>query len=264
MLTSLLPGIRELRTPLAAGYIYAMALLLITGEHVPDRKDAPPALAPFYELVAWAGKPATLAASIFVAYVLGSMLELSPVGVARLTSGHLLKAKASPDGPIVYSSPLLSSRSMRDLVRYARSRLGLAQSARRLSPADEAVLAEGLTRLLSELPELRTRLYAANQDLYGDYDRKAAEASFKVNVGLAGIVLSFAANEKLDASWTLLCVPMLFLIFRGVIADREAKTVLVEALVADQIQSPGFEAFAAREGRRDAPAAPTVAPDFDT
>lgn len=131
-------------------------------------------------------------------------------------------------------------------MRYVRSRLFPTQRTLRLSNEDEAVLGEGLAALLSELPELRTRLYAANKDLYGDYDRKAAEATFKVNVGLAGIFLSFAASAMLNAWWTLLCIVMFLLIFRGIIADREAKTVLVEALVADQLQSPKFEALAAR------------------
>ncbi|MFB7545587.1 hypothetical protein ACFC0N_37475 [Streptomyces zaomyceticus] len=251
MLTSLLPGIRELRTPLAAGYIYVVTLLLLFGEHLPTEEEAPAPLEPFYALVEWAGKPAAFASSIFIAYLLGSMLELSPVAVARLTSGPLLRAKPTPSGRIMYSSPLLSRRSMRDLVVYARGRLWPTQQAETLSPEDEDALSEGLTKLLSELPELRTRLYAANQDLYGDYDRKAAEASFKVNVGIAGIALSFAARAVLNPWWTLACAAMFLLILRGIVADREAKTVLVEALAADQVQSPQFDAFVAKQTSGD-------------
>jgi hypothetical protein len=87
--------------------------------------------------------------------------------------------------------------------------------------------------LLQDLPQLRTRLYTASKDMYGDYDRLVAEADLRVNVGLAGTVLSFVLASQVDALGVVLCIPMTFLAYRGLTKLREANDLLVQAVVTE-------------------------------
>jgi hypothetical protein len=114
-----------------------------------------------------------------------------------------------------------------------------------LSPKDtEGWVAMAFDRIFDDLPQLRTRLFGASKDLYGDYDRLAAEADLKVNVGLAGIVLSVVAAIEVEQPWwTVLCGPMIFLIYRGFAASRQSNDVIVQAIVTDVIKSPKFESW---------------------
>ena len=86
MLASLLPGLRDLRTPLAVGYLWVVALWLLLHDWWPESVEAATGPTKFlYELSALLGSAATLAALSFVVYLLGSMLRwrhlFSPLGV---------------------------------------------------------------------------------------------------------------------------------------------------------------------------------------
>jgi hypothetical protein len=78
VLASLLPGLREIRTPLAVGYIWLLNLWLIFADILP--RAAPRTgfvLAHRFELGGLLGRAAVLAALSFVGYILGSLLRLS-------------------------------------------------------------------------------------------------------------------------------------------------------------------------------------------
>jgi hypothetical protein len=71
MLASLLPGLRELRAPLAAGYIWLLGLWL-TLTAMPAQPDYSAGIyRQLTDLANWVGKPTVLVASAFVAYLIG-------------------------------------------------------------------------------------------------------------------------------------------------------------------------------------------------
>jgi hypothetical protein len=83
-LASLLPGLRDLRAPLAAGYLWLLTVWLALAEHVPDRDEATTGLfSSVYrldDLVTAIGLGVALS---FVAYVLGMLsqgLLIPPIG----------------------------------------------------------------------------------------------------------------------------------------------------------------------------------------
>jgi hypothetical protein len=83
VLMNLLPGLRELRAPLAAGYLWLIALWLWLGRMgwVPAKR--PPGsgeVARLWDLGGTLGRTVVLAAVTFVAYLVGSFLEMDPVG----------------------------------------------------------------------------------------------------------------------------------------------------------------------------------------
>jgi hypothetical protein len=75
MLATLLPGIRDLRTPLATGYLWLVALWLVVHNHVPKSlHEAHGPLRSLYELGGILGQGALVAAVSFIAYIMGSIL----------------------------------------------------------------------------------------------------------------------------------------------------------------------------------------------
>jgi len=88
VLASLLPGIRELRAPLAAGFIWVAFFYLVLGS--PVRADAPGPIQELLELSDSFGTALTGVAVSFIAYLIGSLSQdffgqVLPVGVARLS-----------------------------------------------------------------------------------------------------------------------------------------------------------------------------------
>jgi hypothetical protein len=76
VLTTLLPGLRDLRTPLAVGYLWIVVLWLITNRWVPRSvQQATGPIKSLYEFGAILGGTVVLAALTFVAYLIGSILS---------------------------------------------------------------------------------------------------------------------------------------------------------------------------------------------
>jgi hypothetical protein len=71
MLASLLPGLRTIRAPLAAGYVLLLAALLAFAPVYPSRSQATGVVADLYSLYDAAGKGPAFAAITFAAYLVG-------------------------------------------------------------------------------------------------------------------------------------------------------------------------------------------------
>jgi hypothetical protein len=79
MLASLLPGLRDLRTPLTVGYLWLICGWLWFHRVLPRRDTARGAMEDLYHLYGILPPAAGLAALSFIAYFLGSILELDPL-----------------------------------------------------------------------------------------------------------------------------------------------------------------------------------------
>ncbi|MGX1135666.1 hypothetical protein RKD49_007856 [Streptomyces glaucescens] len=266
MLTSLLPGLRELRTPLAIGYLYLLSLFLLVGNQIPTKAEAQHPLDLLYGIVGWTGKPAALAVGTFAAYLVGSVLEVHATTVNRtirsfLEWGYRTAAREEPQewgssaetveqtveglSRVTALQTELTGLTTNTLIRYA---------VEKLDDVDEVLPA--LAALVEDLPQLRTRLYREDKDLYGDYDRLTAAADFKVNVGFSTIVLSVVAAVLVEPLWSLLSVPMAFLFYRGLSTAKQANDVLVQAIVTDVVKSPSFDAYVPSSRPEERPAPP--------
>ena len=74
MLTNLLPGFRDLRAPLAAGYLWLATVWVWFAQNLPGSpSDATGFLKKVYELAGVAGRPAIGIALSFAAYLIGAM-----------------------------------------------------------------------------------------------------------------------------------------------------------------------------------------------
>ncbi|ADD40038.1 hypothetical protein Snas_0320 [Stackebrandtia nassauensis DSM 44728] len=75
MFASLLPGLRQLRAPLASGAAWLAVVWLWWGRHLPSRDEATGLLSDVYELTEHVGIAAVTAAMAFCAYIVGEVWE---------------------------------------------------------------------------------------------------------------------------------------------------------------------------------------------
>src|SRR4029453_1459038 len=95
MLMNLLPGLRELRAPLASGYLWLISAWVFLGHMHWLPVKRPPGngeVARLWDLGGTLGKTIVLAALTFIAYLIGSFLEMDPDGrTARTLARFVLR-----------------------------------------------------------------------------------------------------------------------------------------------------------------------------
>jgi hypothetical protein len=252
VLLSLLPGLRDLRTPLAVGYLWLAAAWLIWGDEVPKEDDATGLARSAYQFVGVLGVAGSLTALTFVAYVLGAVLCLQ-----YLRSGAGLPWPRKPPDPGTALHGNLIRRLGMGFVSEGTAEV-LAEhihKRRAHSTHDGPTLARiaGLPRrehppqvveggiylqLRGELQELVTKLGLLEKDrLWEEYDRKSAEAEFRVPVAvpLAAVI---AVAAVIDSGWIAvgLVFPAVFLV-QGLRRGQEARSEVFLAVVQDVIHS---------------------------
>jgi hypothetical protein len=269
MLANLLPGIREIRAPLAAGYIWVIALWITFFDYIPKRDEAQGVWKSLYQLSATVGTAATLAAVSFAAYLIGSLLEIRARSIvhwfrftewwwilrqkilkrsagSQLSDPRMLqwtetpatiRGPADPHAPLAFAESWTGVRRPEWGSRASRSALiDLAVHIRHIG-GRKVDLHSVMGRFGGELDQLAIRLQARNIDLYGTYDRATAEADLRVNVGLSSSILVSAVAANGSPSVFLLVPCAWLLIMRGQQKAREANDVLIQAVVSGELES---------------------------
>ncbi|MGV9405874.1 hypothetical protein [Streptomyces sp. NPDC003667] len=269
MLANLLPGIREIRAPLAAGYIWVVALWIAFFDYIPKRSEAQGVWKSAYQLSATVGTPATLAAVSFTAYLIGSLLEIRARSIVhwfrliewwwiirqKITKRSLgsqlndprmlqwaetpatIRGPADPHAPLSFVESWTGVRRPEWGSRASRSALiDLAVHIRHIGGRG-VDLHSAMGRFGSELDQLAIRLQVRNADLYGTYDRATAEADLRVNVGLSSSALVIAVAVNSSPSVFLLLPCTWLLIMRGQQKARDANDVLIQAVVSGELES---------------------------
>jgi hypothetical protein len=75
VLSSLLPGLRDLRAPLAAGYIWLLNIWLLFGDDIPSQEEASGAFESLYRLGKFVPQLGKGIAISFVAYLIGALSQ---------------------------------------------------------------------------------------------------------------------------------------------------------------------------------------------
>lgn len=240
-MSSLLPGLREVRTPLTCGYVWLVVAWLLVGAEIPTERPSSQALALLWDLGTHVGKVGVLAAVSFAAYLVGAFLEIDPLRLWRrggrpewlnkirnvLRKGWLTKVGVRP----------VSNQAWRDLEEFtADVRL----------PDHENAHIDVRSRIMREERQLATRLQATNAELFNRYDRLLAESSFRVNVAvplvvLFVIVISDARLPILVDTGLVVLVLVLgsLLLYQGVRRAIQSRDVIVQAVVTELV-TPRF------------------------
>ena len=176
MLASLLPGLRGVRTPLSVGYLWLLFGSLIWAEWFHETSFLDDAtIARVFTFGGFLGKGAVVAAVSFLAYVLGAMLTIPVRGrVAESFFGRIPEFLLLPK--------LLSHfEAMQIRTEYDAFLRGIEKRFWRAVDRVSDSELDSARRASSDL--LGLRLSAAGEnELYGEYDRYAAEGSFRANV----------------------------------------------------------------------------------
>jgi hypothetical protein len=264
MLASLLPGLRDVRTPLTVGYLWLVTGWLTWADKVPRTRPASDGLVSrVFELAEILGAAYAIAAVSFTAYVLGALLTL-PVESSSIALRLAERFFSSPDaratirefenalrhkigaelgdasllmmGP-AYAGPAVGDLTIAEVLQPDPTR-GVPQFRLAYGQAVAKHLKEN-RRDIGQVTDLRPRLLVANPELYGEYDRLASEAAFRLNLGAPLIALGIVAGVESSLWWTGIAIATaLLLAAQGLSRLGLATAVIRRAVIAEVIDHP--------------------------
>jgi hypothetical protein len=224
VLTNLLPGFRELRTPLAVGWTWLVAVWLLTWNAIPPRNHATGIELRLYQLSASLGTAKVLVIGAFVAYLVGSLLEFSSLpGIPR------------------------SAKAAKSLEIWAINKLEMDHDPPPYVIAVSPTLSEVAYVLATDRDALATQLLAKNREVYNLYDRLEESSSFRFNMAPAVGALTFGVaaafpRERLYVAALGFAV-LVALLWRSLIQRNRADIALVESIKAGLTNSQTVDAW---------------------
>ncbi|HEX2057066.1 MAG TPA: hypothetical protein VHI71_01745 [Actinomycetota bacterium] len=237
MLTTLLPGIREFRVPLAAGYLWLMTLAVALEPFVPERSEASGLVASLYRIGEAFSVVGVGVALSFVAYLLGSLsVGLFSSTLRRLFGRDVLpvdRAWNAFTGPTADAIALLATEArswldhllaladtgvstfIEENLQRRRLKRGPALRRRSRDGSDARVLSSAappfrpeeadLDRLRAAIVDdleivLTTRLLGRDAELYSAVDRHRSEVEFRLGL-IPPLVFGAAAIAGTLPAW---------------------------------------------------------------
>lgn len=256
MFASLLPGLRDLRTPLAVGLLWLMLLWVWFAHVIPDPDSATGLLSQLYRLSGLFGSAVLLTMLSFAGYVLGLLLSSLHIDwrLIRAALPEMLR-------PLSWQSSHLLVARYQVAIDKASS-AGVTQDE--IERFGDGVIHRG-SRMLNVESDIRLiamRLQGTQKDIYDDYDRFRSEAEFRRSIALplSGLVVSVILNVAVlrygaeVIAWIAGVALFLALHALSWRKSREGNDLVIQSLLSGQVESPTIEAFheltAAAEKRR--------------
>jgi hypothetical protein len=284
VLSSLLPGLRDLRTPLAVGYLWMVALWLLLHDKIPKNVAEAPAgpIKSLYELGSLLGIGVVISAISFLAYLLGLMPRLqfftTPSGIVLRFEGKGDARKLDVPMPMVFgiqipmyfqletfvSARLAETTDRFELKDHFEVLLHLAtveDFVERLKEPDigpehyDILLEEFYTHMVaSELDIVSIQLQAKNRDFWDTYDRKMAEAQFRYGIALPlTAIICISSFQLSNAWWLLLLLVPVVLFWSATLHSHAAAAIVVQAVVLRIAEPPVLERLRAKLESLDGP-----------
>jgi hypothetical protein len=274
MFVSLLPGLRDLRTPLATGYVLLLALYLCIRDsltHAVNQRDTLPG--DLHTLVAAFGSGVGLVGISFAAYLLGALwVETFPsvflrihrwLAAASLSRRQLLLARwfdlsvdrvaelTTDRDPQQMTTSVVREVVMELLLgRYSEDddfRRHIEAQETRLDP-ERALLklidVTGHVRHISaKVTELPPRLLGKEPEIWSAWDRLEAEADFRLATATALAALWGALATQYSLLW-LAAIAVCAAFWRsGLAKRRDALSVLLQSVRSGRVLMPEIEAL---------------------
>jgi hypothetical protein len=242
MLSSLMPGLRELRTPLAVGHLWLANVWILLGAPLPKAQPTTGAISSVWTLGSYIGKPGVAAVIAFAAYLVGSFLEVSPLRLwehgGRPRWVNRIRNLAR-QGPVLRRFVVfpISMQAESDLIAFSKDDFGFRGTSKR----DGSRL---MRQIMSEEGQIATRLQATNTELFGKYDRLLAESSFRINIPLplTLLLIQVPLLVPIHGIWKtvlpLAGVAYGAILFRqGVKRAIQSRDVILQALIVGVVES---------------------------
>jgi hypothetical protein len=254
---SALPGLRDLRAPLAAGYLWLLNLWLITRAYDANTNSLSHA---FIQLGELAGTVSLSVAIGFAAYLLGSLTE----GVLIFLIAFTTEMRVSNRGEATLDSVVaremegreIPSKSHDDLrqeflrrrrTKSSRLRFQDLEQGARVRGMDGKATLESLFHeaLLEDLDLVKTRLLENHKEVFSVSDRLNSEADLRFAVIPPMVLLAGVIAHEAGKPWlfTAFLVPLVLLGIQAWVRKRKGGDVLADALSLRLVEAPAAEDF---------------------
>ena len=231
MLASLLPGFRDVRVPLTVGYLWLFNGWIWFSDDLPRTVPADDGvIARAHELSELLGTTAVLVAVSFTAFLLGLLLQI-PLLLPEARWAQKLFLAQSTDSKATREEYQMFVANLLEQVM---------DKSFGLNPTDyDQISSDAHKATGATSDDLRPRLLLANQELYGEYDRLASEAQFRINVGPPLFALGVTAAASLSP-WML--IPTIgvvsTLVIQGLRKRTQSVSVIQRAVLTGAITHP--------------------------
>ena len=255
ILANALPGFRDLRGPVIAGYLWLIFAWLITAPEI-DARPAGGVGAAGYDLAVTIGKVGVAIAVSVGAYLLGSVShELSRLLRQAWVRWERVPLRARGGGRVVGESgsegpPAMAAYKRGDAL--LRVRFGPEEAI--VDPAYGALVGQ-LQQELSDRAQRTdyeaerevdlpaTLLVGDRPELFAEVDRLRAEGELRLAVAppISALIILLAATASL---WWLLAFPAgLILFVQGIQRNADSKRVIADAIQLGRIESSSLARF---------------------
>jgi hypothetical protein len=277
ILTNLLPGLRELRAPLIAGYLWLIAAWFAAQPFVPEKEPSDgigASAVALHDIVSFVG---TAAASAVAAYLVGSLSEgllsrywrrergyggllftapVSERGTQAVQSIALREAECisrmfgkngtSMSSVLGQGVPSTEMPTVAQLMKETRVQVGNATGTPEtvVSEREAEIFCAVVIRtsLENERDLLATRLIGEEPELYGSIDRLRAESDLRFQIGPPVIALGTVLTVRTcSLLWLLILLAVGVFWHQGSVRSREANDLVFDALVLSRVKSPTLE-----------------------
>lgn len=266
LMLSALPGLREVRAPLAAGYLWLLNLWLIT--HADEARSSSLSHS-FIELGELTGAVSLSVAIGFGAYLLGSLTEgallflIASVTELRVSNRGLatLESIVARETEGAYAPSLAPQELAREFHRRrtTRRRFGSEPSLDDTESDSEATARQRLEELfveelLEDLDLVKTRLLEHHREVFSVSDRLNSEADLRFAVIPPLLLLAGVIANRAETWWLFLVflVPICLLGIQAWARKRRGGDVLADALGLRLVEAPASEDFALSIGELEA------------
>lgn len=231
MLTTVLPGLRELRAPLAAGYLWLATAWVIFGDVIPGRSDLNGGpIERLYRLEPTISDLGRAVAVSVAAYVIGSILidiqaslQERPPPLKTPEAGAPVKTLDAGAAlvPLIYASDAARA--------WVNTRLPEASNSGRLAPE---AFAQAQNWIADNRDVLKTRLLDLSPALHSEVDRPDAEAKFRMALWPPLSVIALYLTITTSVVWLLALTISRALAAQGRTLTARSDAALITAIVA--------------------------------
>lgn len=238
MISQLLPGFRDFRTPLVVGSLWLILIWLTFGMPIPDKESKTGIMGLVNSLGNYFPAAALAAVVSFMAYVVGITLVLDSRSVNwmvekvnSLRIRRLINRQINQDISVrrIDRFDVAQSRkkmmSSRQMIKLVNDNMDLVYGQESKSAFDtDRLMSELIRGIDGEVPLLGSKLLEKNKELYEIFDRLRSEADFRFGISLPLLLISversivFFASGELITSIAVLVLGVLtfmFLVARG-------------------------------------------------
>jgi len=236
VLASVLPGLRELRAPLAAGFLWLTVLWVILADEVPSSDEATGALERLYRLEPVISDLGRAAVASVAAYLVGSILidlqgQLGRVAIrVDVLGGRFYQRVPITDAGYRIRNGLLEERGWPGFTRprHEESAAEVEQRADERAP----YVAESSRWIDRNREVLKTRMLDVSPTLHTEVDRPDAEATFRMALWppLALLVIYLAVSAS--AAWFAAVLIPALLAWQWISLRQRANDALFAAIAA--------------------------------